>query len=99
MLLPMTSRLLLEALRPERPCWKLMAMSLSKESRGCRGEVAVAARIGLLVECLDRAVGHEPGLVELEVESAAVGADRVDAVAHQRGRGHRHAAAGRGDAE
>src|SRR3954454_17387822 len=92
MLLPITSRLLLEALSPERPCWKPMAF-LSLWSRPCghgRNE---------LVEGLDRAVRHRSRALELEVEGAAGDADRIDAVAHQRCRRSRDAAGGRADPE
>src|SRR5436190_16047697 len=79
MLLPITSRLLLDAFRPERPCWKPMACSLSVE--------AASRPPGKdLVEGLDGAVGNRARARELEVEAGARRADRIDAVAHQRRR-------------
>src|SRR5207253_3657541 len=92
MLLPITSRFLLEALRPERPCWKPMAFAFWKAAARPRKGMASVQR-------LDRGVGRRARLLELEVEAVAVGGDRVDPVAHQRGRGDRDAAGGRGDAK
>ena len=70
MLLPMTSRFLLEAFSPDRPCWKLM---------GCSwwGEVGS-------VEGLDGVVGHRARMAQFEVQCIAGAADGVDMVAHQR---------------
>src|SRR5580765_1768653 len=87
MLLPITSRLLLDAFRPERPCWKPMACSLSVEA----GKD--------LVEGLDGAVGDRARALELEIEAGARRADRVDAVAHQRRHLGGDAAGRRGDPE
>src|SRR4029079_6046297 len=92
MLLPITSRLLLDAFRPERPCWKPMACSLSVD--------AAARPPGKdLVEGLDGAVGDRARALELEVEAGARRADRIDAVAHQRRHLGGDAAGRRGDSE
>src|SRR5678815_636067 len=90
MLLPITSRLLLDAFRPERPCWKPMACSLSVDA-------ASRPPGKYLVEGLDGAVRHRPRALELEVEAGAGRADRVDAVAHQRSHRRRDAARRRAD--
>src|SRR4029079_14446846 len=92
MLLPITSRLLLDAFRPERPCWKPMACSLSVE--------AASRPPGKdLVEGLDGAVRDRARAVELEVEAGSRRADRIDAVAHQRRHPGRATAGGRGHPE
>src|SRR5215212_3029758 len=92
MLLPITSRLLLDAFRPERPCWKPMACSLSVK--------AASRPPGKdLVEGLDGAVRDGARALELEVEAGAGRADRVDAVAHQRGHLGGDAAGGGADAK
>src|SRR5262245_13484324 len=84
MLLPITSRFLLVALRPESPCWKPIV-------RPCGDRDSV--------EGLDRCVRRAAALRELERQRVAAGADGVDPVAHQRGGRQRRRAAGGGDAE
>src|SRR5438105_1884842 len=82
-LLPITSRFLLVALSPERPCWKLIGESWWGGS----------------VEGFDLGVGDFARALEIERQRVAAGADRGHAVAHQRSAAEHCGAAHRGHAE
>src|SRR5258706_532510 len=87
-LLPITSRFLLDAFSPDRPCWKLMGCpSCRKWSSACS------------VDRAHGAVGDGTRAVQLEHQRIARRADRIDLVPHQRGAGQRRATAGGSDAE
>src|SRR4051812_13211244 len=95
----MTSRFLLEAFRPERPCWKLMTvfLGLVAVGPGCSGGGGGAGRRS--AERTHVAVRDGAAARERQVELVVRRGDRTHAVAHQLGGGERRAVGRGGDAE